>query len=99
MKEITLPKGVMPLEIFVGSVAKRRVTEDIDCCSDLMDYVLNTSYPAVSLYLSIKATDTADCRLLRKEVFATFDVGSALYAARAVVPSRVLKVVVDASYI
>src|SRR5699024_3624705 len=36
---------------------------------------------------------------LRNEVFATFDVGSAFYVAEADVPSRVLKVVVDESYI
>src|SRR5699024_2029464 len=41
----------------------------------------------------------ADFRLLRDEVFATFDVGSAFYVAESDVPSRVLKVVVDESYI
>src|SRR5699024_5763852 len=53
----------------------------------------------VSLFLRIKAADATDFRLLRNEVFATFDVGSAFYVAEADVPSRVLKVVVDESYI
>src|SRR5699024_6446192 len=36
---------------------------------------------------------------LRNEVFATFDVGNSFYVAESDVPSRVLKVVVDESYI
>ena len=99
MKEITLPKGVMPLEIFVGSVAKNRVTEAIDGRVGVVDYGFNYTDRPVSLFLRIKAADKIDFRLLRNEVFATFDVGSAFYVAEADVPSRVLKVVVDESYI
>ena len=99
MKEITLPKGVMPLEIFVGSVAKNRVTEAVDGRAGVVDYGFNYTDRPVSLFLRIKAADAADFRLLRNEVFATFDVGSAFYVAESDVPSRVLKVVVDESYI
>src|SRR5699024_3828970 len=99
MKEITLPKGVMPLEIFVGSVAKNRVTEEVDGRSGVVDYGFNYTDRPVSLFLRIKAADAADFRLLRNEVFATFDVGSAFYVAEVDVPSRVLRVVVDDSYI
>lgn len=99
MKEITLPKGVMPLEIFVGSVAKNRVTESIDGRGGVVDYGFNYTDRPVSLFLRIKAADKIDFRLLRNEVFATFDVGSAFYVAESDVPSRVLKVVVDESYI
>ena len=99
MKEIPLPKGVMPLEIFVGSVAKDRVTEAVEGRTGVVDYGFNYTDRPVSLFLRIKAADAADFRLLRNEVFATFDVGSAFYVAEADVPSRVLKVVVDESYI
>lgn len=99
MKEIPLPKGVMPLEIFVGSVAKNRVTEAIDGRAGVVDYGFNYTDRPVSLFLRIKSADAADFRLLRNEVFATFDVGSAFYVAESDVPSRVLKVVVDESYI
>ena len=98
MKEITLPKGVMPLEIFVGSVAKNRVTEEVDGRAGVVDYGFNYTDRPVSLFLRIKAADKIDFRLLRNEVFATFDVGSAFYVAETDVPSRVLKVVVDESY-
>ena len=99
MKEITLPKGVMPLEIFVGSVAKNRVTEEVDGRAGVVDYGFNYTDRPVSLFLRIKAADKIDFRLLRNEVFAIFDVGSAFYVAESDVPSRVLKVVVDESYI
>ena len=98
MKEISLPKGVMPLEIFVGSVAKNRVTEEVDGRAGVVDYGFNYTDRPVSLFLRIKAADKIDFRLLRNEVFATFDVGSAFYVAETDVPSRVLKVVVDESY-
>ena len=99
MKEITLPKGVMPLEIFIGSVAKNRVTEAVDGRVGVVDYGFNYTDRPVSLFLRIKAADATDFRLLRNEVFAVFDVGSAFYVAESDVPSRVLKVVVDESYI
>ena len=99
MKEIPFPEGVIPLEIFVGSVGKERTVDTVDGRPGVVDYGFNYTERPVSLFLRIKAADAADFRLLRNEVFATFDVGSAFYVAEADVPSRVLKVVVDESYI
>ena len=99
MKEIPFPDGVMPLEIFVGSISKERVTEAVDGRSGVVDYGFNYTDRPVSLFLRIKAKDKIDFRLLRNEVFATFDVGNSFYVAESDVPSRVLKVVVDESYI
>ena len=99
MKEIPFPDGVIPLEIFVGSVGKERTVDTVDGRPGVVDYGFNYTDRPVALFLRIKATDAADFRLLRNEVFATFDVGSAFYVAEADVPSRVLKVVVDESYI
>ena len=98
-KEIPFPDGVIPLEIFVGSVGKERSVDTVDGRPGVVDYGFNYIDRPVSLFLRIKATDAVDFRLLRNEVFATFDVGSAFYVAEADVPSRVLKVVVDESYI
>ena len=99
MKEIPFPDGVMPLEIFVGSIGKDRVTEAVDGRAGVVDYGFNYTDRPVSLFLRIKSADKTDFRLLRNEVFATFDVGSAFYVEESDVPSRVLKVVVDESYI
>src|SRR5699024_2030608 len=78
---------------------KERAVDTVDGRSGVVDYGFNYTDRPVSLFLRIKAADAADFRLLRNEVFATFDVGSAFYVAEADVPSRVLKVVVDESYI
>ena len=99
MKEIPFPDGVIPLEIFVGSVGKERTVDTVDGRAGVVDYGFNYTDRPVSLFLRIKAADKTDFRLLRNEVFATFDVGSAFYVAESDVPSRVLKVVVDESYI
>ena len=99
MKEIPFPDGVIPLEIFVGSVGKERTVDTVDGRPGVVDYGFNYTDRPVSLFLRIKAADKIDFRLLRNEVFATFDVGSAFYVAESDVPSRVLKVVVDESYI
>ena len=99
MKEIPFPDGVIPLEIFVGSVGKERTVDTVDGRPGVVDYGFNYTDRPVSLFLRIKAADATDFRLLRNEVFAMFDVGSAFYIAESDVPSRVLKVVVDESYI
>src|SRR5699024_4645141 len=99
MKEIPFPDGVIPLAIFVGSVGKERTVDTVDGRPGVGDYGFNYTDRPVSLFLRIKAADAADFRLLRNKVFATLDVGSTLYVAEAYVPSRVLKVVVDESYI
>ena len=99
MKEIPFPEGVMPLEIFVGSVGKNRTTDTVDGRAGVVDYGSNYTDRPVSLFLRIKSTDKIDFRLLRNEVFAMFDIGNAFYVAETDVPSRVLKVAVDESYI
>lgn len=99
MKEIPFPDGVMPLEIFVGSVGKSRATDTVDGRPGVVDYGFNYTDRPVSLFLRIKAADKIDFRLLRNEVFAMFDIGNAFYVAESDTPSRVLKVVVDESYI
>ena len=99
MKEIPFPDGVIPLEIFVGSVGKERSVDTVDGRPGVVDYGFNYIDRPVSLFLRIKSTDKIDFRLLRNEVFAMFDIGNAFYVAETDVPSRVLKVVVDESYI
>src|SRR5699024_9869794 len=99
MKEIPFPDGVIPLEIFVGSVGKERTVDTVDGRPGVVDYGFNYTDRPVSLFLRIKAADKIDFRLLRNEVFAIFDIGNAFYVAESDVPSRVLKVVVVESYI
>ena len=99
MKEIPLPDGVKPLDIFVGSIAKERQTEAIPGRNGVVDYGTNYTERSVDLSMWIVSGDTIDYRLLRNELYALFDTGNAFYIAESNVPSRVLKVAVDESYI
>src|SRR5699024_2086307 len=53
----------------------------------------------VELSMWINSSDTTDYRLLRNELYALFDTGNAFYIEETRVPSRVLKVAVDDSFI
>src|SRR5699024_1826245 len=99
MKEIPLPDGVKPLDIFVGSIAKEKQTEAIPGRNGIVDYGTNYTERSVDLSMWIVSGDTIDYRLLRNELYALFDTGNAFYIAESNVPSRVLKVAVDESYI
>src|SRR5699024_6503248 len=54
---------------------------------------------SVELSMWINSSDTTDYRLLRNELYALFDTGNAFYIEETRVPSRVLKVAVDESFI
>src|SRR5699024_4947598 len=99
MKEIKFPEGLMPLDIFVGSIAKERATETIEGRSGIVDYGTNYVDRSVELSMWINSSDTTDYRLLRNELYDFFDTGNAFYIEETRVPSRVLKVAVDESFI
>ena len=89
----------MPLDIFVGSIAKERATETIEGRNGIVDYGTNYVERSVELSMWINSSDTTDYRLLRNELYALFDTGNAFYIEETRVPSRVLKVAVDESFI
>src|SRR5699024_6922229 len=99
MKEIPFPDGVMPLEIFVGSISKERMEETADGRPGIINYGFNYTGRPVDLLVRLKSHDHIDYRLLRNEMYNLFDNGKAFYVAESHLPSRVLKVVVDDSYI
>jgi len=99
MNEIPFPDGLMPLEIFVGSIAKERISEPIPGRPGVVDYGFTYRDRPVELFMRIKSEYDWHYRTLRNEIYELFDVGEAFYLAEADVPSRVLKVVVDESYI
>ena len=99
MKEIKFPEGLMPLDIFVSSIAKERATETIEGRNGIVDYGTNYVDRSVELSMWINSSDTTDYRLLRNELYALFDTGNTFYIEETRVPSRVLKVAVDESFI
>src|SRR5699024_11302590 len=86
-----IPDGLMPLDIFVGSIAKERATETIEGRSGIVDYGTNYVDRSVELSMWLNSSDTTDYRLLRNELYALFDTGNALYIEEIREPSRHLK--------
>ena len=99
MKELPFPEGVKPLDIFVSSVNKRRLTEEFEGRSGTLNYGYDYGERSVDLSLWLEAHDTIDYRLIRNELYAFFDTHDVFYVEETRVPSRVLKVTIDESYI
>ena len=99
MNEIPFPEGVKPLDIFVSSVNKRRLTEEFEGRSGALNYGYDYGERSVDLSLWLEAHDTIDYRLIRNELYAFFDTHDVFYIEETRVPSRVLKVTIDESYI
>jgi len=100
MNKIDLPKGVIPLDIFISSIEKERVTESIEGKYGSVDYgSVFKSRPPIELKILIKATDTQDYRLLRDEVYNLFQVTDRLCVAEEYQPGKIYHVAVDSSYI
>ena len=99
MKELPFPEGVKPLDIFVSSISKRRLTEEFEGRSGTLNYGYDYGERSVDLSLWLEAHDTIDYRLIRNELYAFFDTHDVFYVEETRVPSRVLKVTIDESYI
>ena len=98
LREIPFPDGVMPLDIFVGSISKTRETETIPGRNGVMNYGFNYDSRPVRITLLAEGNDRIDYRLIRNAVFELFDLHDVFYVEETDVPSRVLKVTIDESY-
>lgn len=98
LREIPFPDGVMPLDIFVGSISKSRETETIPGRNGVMNYGFNYDSRPVRITLLAEGNDRIDYRLIRNTVFEIFDLHDVFYIEETDVPSRVLKVTIDESY-
>lgn len=98
LNEIPFPEGVKPLDIIVGSISKKRETEEISGRPGVMNYGFNYESRPVDISLWAEAYDMTDYRLIRNDIYAFFDSHDEFYIAETRVPSRVLKVTIDESY-
>ena len=83
----------------MSSVNKRRLTEEFEGRSGTLNYGYDYGERSVDLSLWLEAHDTIDYRLIRNELYAFFDTHDVFYIEETRVPSRVLKVTIDESYI
>lgn len=99
MNEIPFPGGVMPLDFLVGSTSKRRDVEVIPGRYGSMNYGFEYDSRPVTINMLLVAKDRIDFQLLRNEIYALFNTHDEFYVADDLLPSRVLKVSVDESFI
>ena len=97
MKKIDYPKGITPLDIFVSSIEKERVTESLEGKSGSIDYGSIYKERPIELKFLLKANDTQSYRLLRDELYAVIDVIE--YVSETYQIGKRYKVKVDESYI
>src|SRR5699024_9430678 len=99
MKQIPFPDGIVPLDIFVSSIAKERQTETIPGRVGVADYGSEYRERSVDLSLMIKSYNAMFYRTQRNRLYELFSEHDVFYIAESHLPSRVLKVAVDDSYI
>lgn len=99
MKQIPFPDGIVPLDIFVSSIAKERQTETIPGRVGVADYGSEYRERSVNLSLMIKSHNAMFYRTQRNRLYELFSEHDVFYIAESHLPSRVLKVAVDDSYI
>lgn len=99
MNKINLPTGVTPLDIFISSISKERVTGSVEGCHRRVDYGFTYNERDVELRMLMQSADTKDYRLLRDAVYALFHTGDKFYVSESYQPGKRLLISVDDKYI
>ena len=99
MNKIDLPDGVTPLDIFISSISKERVTERSEGRDGNIDYGSTYNSRDIELKLLLKANDTQDYRLLRDAVYATFQKEDSFFVSESYQKGKRYLVSVDEPFI
>src|SRR5699024_2048672 len=99
MNEIPFPDGVKPLDIFISSINKERITEKLEGSDVLINYGSSFNEREIKLEMLLKAYDTQDYRLLRDAVYAMFQTSDTLYVVEEYEPGKRYRIAVDESFI
>lgn len=99
MNEIEMPKGVTPLDIYISSIEKERVTSKLEGKDGSVDYGSTFRSRDVKLDLLLESADTQDYRLLRDSLYATFQKGDTFYVSESYQKGKRYLVSVDQSFI
>lgn len=99
MYTIPFPDGAKPLDIFVSSMDKERVTAKIEGVDGLIDYGSTFNERNIELKMLLVSKDTRDYRLLRDKVNSIFSKTDTLYVSEEHQRGKVYKISVDESFI
>src|SRR5690625_7761687 len=79
MNLIPFPDGAQPLDIFISSIDKERVTERLEGMDGKIDFGSTFNERSVELDLLLQSKDTQDYRLLRNAVYSMFQKKDTFY--------------------
>lgn len=99
MNLIPFPDGVKPLDIFISSISKERISEKIEGIHGSINKGFTYSERNIELELLLKAYDTRDYRLTRDSVYAMFSKGDVLYVSEEYQPGKRYLITVDEQFI
>lgn len=98
MNKKEFPKGVWPLDIFIHSISKDRVTESVEGRNGIITKGQTHVNRPIEISVGLMAHDTRDYRLLRDEVFSFFD-DDVFYISESYQKGKKYKVTILQSYI
>lgn len=93
------PDGVHPLEIYISSIEKRRITERIEGRHGVVDKGFTYETRPIDIEFLLVSNDTADYRLLRDEVYAYLQEDDYFYVSEVYQKGKRYKVTVSESFI
>ncbi|MGL4053618.1 phage tail domain-containing protein [Staphylococcus haemolyticus] len=100
MNKLQFPVGVKPLDFLVSSITKERISENVNGIPGSINYGFDYKEREITLSFWLKYSHNIyDYKLMRSELYEMLDTGEYLYIADDRLPSRILKVAIDDSYL
>src|SRR5699024_1761372 len=99
MNEIEFPEGFIPLDIFISSIDKDRITDKVEGGNRKLNYGSTYNERDIQLSILLKAHDTQDYRLLRDAMYALFNKYDSFYLVEKYQSGKRYLVSVDEKYI
>lgn len=99
MNKLEFPVGVKPLDFFVSSTEKERLVKEIDGIPGSVDYGFNYKTKSAKMtYWLTHQFGEHDYFLMKSELEELLDSHKYFYVAHNALPTRVIKVTIDARY-
>src|SRR5690625_4446284 len=99
MNQINFPEGFIPLDIFISSIDKERLTNKSEGSNRKINHGSIYNERDIQLSILLKAHDTQDYRLLRDATYALFNKHDTFYVVEIYQPGKRNLVSVDSKYI
>ncbi|WP_368874457.1 phage tail domain-containing protein [Staphylococcus haemolyticus] len=100
LNKLQFPVGVKPLDFLVSSITKERISENVNGIPGSINYGFDYKEREITLSFWLKYSHNIyDYKLMRSELYEMLDTGEYLYIADDRLPSRILKVAIDDSYL